>query len=293
VGQPSELKPSDPARTGRTTRSSWADADNARHYAEFTRRFPMYTETSRDLVSRAGLSAGDVVVDLCCGTGATTEVILERLGPLGRVVAADGSAAMLEEARRAVPDPRVTFVQTVAESLRDVVRGPVDAVVCNSAIWQTDVATVTREVAGLLRPGGRFIFNIGRRFLIAPFTAEELGDRSPGLHDMTYAVAVLEHGFVPGRAGPPADAPRRPPLTVDGLQSTLEDVGFEVETDWRSFTSTVAQQQAWLSVPVFSPQTPGRDHDEKMEILRKAAERLGPDHTDEVKWLVVKATRLL
>ena len=41
----------------------------------------------------------------------------------------------------------------------------VDAVVCNSAIWQTDVQASAAAVRRVLRPGGRFVFNLAAAML--------------------------------------------------------------------------------------------------------------------------------
>ena len=43
--------------------------------------------------------------------------------------------------------------------------GPVDAVVCNSAIWQADLAATAAAVRNLLVTGGRFVFNMGAGYL--------------------------------------------------------------------------------------------------------------------------------
>jgi len=77
----------------------WDDAGNARRYAEFARRYPMYRLTSEHLVGLAVLAPDARVVDLCCGTGVTTEAVLAVLGARGSVAAVDGAAAMLAEAR--------------------------------------------------------------------------------------------------------------------------------------------------------------------------------------------------
>lgn len=68
----------------------------------------MYRETSRDVADRAGLRDDAVVVDLCCGTGITTETILESLGPAGRVTGVDASEAMLSR----TPCARATWSLT-------------------------------------------------------------------------------------------------------------------------------------------------------------------------------------
>lgn len=81
------------------TSKAWDDAHNAEAYAAFTRRFPMYADTSRDVVERAEVSAADGVLDLCCGTGVTTRTLLTRLPATARLWSVDGSPAMLQVAR--------------------------------------------------------------------------------------------------------------------------------------------------------------------------------------------------
>jgi len=250
----------------------------------------MYRETSRDLVSAAQLASDSVVVDLCCGTGITTEAALEQQGPAGRVIGIDGSAAMLGQAQSHVVDSRVDFVHAPAEELRSVLDKPVDAVVCNSAIWQTDLQIVTAAVAASLRPGGTFTFTVGRRFLIMPFTPEELAPRQPGLSDLATAIAILEHDFVPSFGAP--RGPRRPPLTLDGIDATLREAGLTpAEPQTVEYTVTPAQQRAWLSIPVFSEQTPGRTYEEKMQILDAAFGRMDQSRTESARWLIFKATK--
>lgn len=141
----------------------WGDPATARAYAAFAQRDAMYRETSRDLVRLAEVHGDQVVVDLACGTGVTTEEVLTVLGPSGQVFALDSSPAMLGQARAAIDDPRVHWIEAPAEALAKTV-GAADVVVCNSAIWQTDMAAVFAAVGRILAPGGRFVFNIGRRF---------------------------------------------------------------------------------------------------------------------------------
>ncbi len=79
---------------------SWGEEDNPRRYDAYAREHPGYRETSRDLITLALPSADagvadSAVLDLACGTGATTREILAVLGPYGSVTGVDKSAAML------------------------------------------------------------------------------------------------------------------------------------------------------------------------------------------------------
>lgn len=65
-----------------------------------------------ELVDGLGLSAGDTVVDLCCGTGENL-LLLARAVNGGRVVGVDLSGAMLERARDKVERAGVRNVELV------------------------------------------------------------------------------------------------------------------------------------------------------------------------------------
>ncbi|MFC4497088.1 class I SAM-dependent methyltransferase [Streptomyces ovatisporus] len=105
---------------------------------------------------RAGGGAGMRVLDLGCGTGASTAAVL-RAAPKARIVAADASAGMLERARAKEWNGNVTFVQAPAEALEDAgVHGPFDAVFAAYLVRNlSEPDTVLQRVRGLLRPGGR------------------------------------------------------------------------------------------------------------------------------------------
>lgn len=81
------------------TRIGWDDPHNAEWYDDFARKHDLYRDTSHDLVELAALTDVNLVIDLACGTGVTTEAILERVGAGTEVVGIDGSEAMLDIAR--------------------------------------------------------------------------------------------------------------------------------------------------------------------------------------------------
>jgi ubiquinone/menaquinone biosynthesis C-methylase UbiE len=258
------------------TTTGWANPATAKAYAEFCRRHDMYRATSTDIVELAGIGGDQTVVDLACGTGQTTEVILERLGDDGTIHAVDGSTAMLGEAQTRVTDPRVRWHESGAEALADRLdEDAADAVVCNSAIWQTDMAATFASVRAVLRPGGRFVCNIGRQFLMMPFTDEELNPETASFHDLMHAIAVLHFGHVPR---PPAGGGRgrRGPLTAEVVCGLLRDAGFEVvETPELRYTQPVELIRDWLHIPVFTEfQYPDLTVEQRLAAADEAYERV-------------------
>jgi ubiquinone/menaquinone biosynthesis C-methylase UbiE len=267
---------------------TWASAANARRYAEFARTYPPYQRTSRDLVGLASPAVDATVVDLACGTGCTTEAVLSALGKDGRVIAVDASTAMLAVAQSFVRDERVRWLHSSAERLGDGSVTGVAAVVCNSAIWQTDIRRTATAVRRALRPGGRFAFNLG---------AEMLADHAPAdqpdpLVDAMKQIAARDYGWRPPPPGN-ADAQRRE-LSETWLRHVLHEAGFEVD-QVRGFTcaADLAEQRAWLSVPVFTTRLFARlSYEQRMAVLDKAYRRLAADHPAPVttQWVVFVAT---
>jgi trans-aconitate 2-methyltransferase len=113
------------------------------------------------VLDRLPLRGDERVLDAGCGSGRVTEQLLRRL-PHGVVVALDASAAMVEEARhRLGADPRVTYV--VADLLGPLpVDPPVDAILSTATFhWITDHDRLFRNLAVVLRPGGRLVAQCG------------------------------------------------------------------------------------------------------------------------------------
>jgi ubiquinone/menaquinone biosynthesis C-methylase UbiE len=101
------------------------------------------------------LSPVEHVVDLGCGTGNLTAVLLEKLGPEGKVTAVDFSSEMVERAKAKFPDPRVHWCVADAAFL-PMSPGSCDRVICFSA-WPhfPDAVAVLREMYRILRNEGR------------------------------------------------------------------------------------------------------------------------------------------
>jgi ubiquinone/menaquinone biosynthesis C-methylase UbiE len=92
-----------------------------------------------------------LVVDLGCGPGNSTKHLQDAVR--GKVIGIDPAPAMLARAR--LRDPRLALVRGDASAipLRD---GSVDAVALHSVLYLLpDRETALREIARVLRPGGR------------------------------------------------------------------------------------------------------------------------------------------
>ncbi|QIP84192.1 class I SAM-dependent methyltransferase [Streptomyces sp. Tu 2975] len=103
-----------------------------------------------------GGGAGRHILDIGCGTGASTAALL-RAAPLARITAVDASAGMLERAAAKHWPAGVTFVHSPVERLAAAgVTGPFDAVFAGYLFRNVaDPDAVLAAVHSALRPGGR------------------------------------------------------------------------------------------------------------------------------------------
>ena len=109
-------------------------------------------------MDEAGVVPGMRVLDVGCGPGAVTALLLERVGPGGRVVGIDRAPPLLELAAARNPDPRATFVRADLDAALPEL-GAFDAVVGRRVLMylKDPAATLARMVA-LVRPGGVVLF---------------------------------------------------------------------------------------------------------------------------------------
>src|SRR5688500_12227995 len=112
----------------------------------------------RDVLWRLRLDGDETVLDAGCGTGRVTAALVERL-PRGRVVAVDGSPAMVTEARRRLPN-QVDVRE--ADLLELSVEEPVDAIVSTATFhWIGDHDRLFERLKAVLKPGGRLVAQCG------------------------------------------------------------------------------------------------------------------------------------
>lgn len=131
--------------------------EHAESYDGLVGANPGYHEHLRMSVRRMGLGdsgAGLRLLDLGCGTGASTAALLEVL-PHADITAVDASSAMLREAARKSWPPNVRFVHgDAAELAQSDVHGPFDGIL--AAYLVRNLAhpdAALRQFRAYLKPG--------------------------------------------------------------------------------------------------------------------------------------------
>jgi trans-aconitate 2-methyltransferase len=130
------------------------------------------TRWGTTVLDRLPLAGDEAVLDAGCGSGRVTELLAQRL-PSGRMIALDGSAAMLDEARIRL-GPFASRVEYLLADLREPlpIAEPVDAIFSTATFhWLPDHAALFRNLAAVLRPGGRLVAQCGGAGNIASVVA--------------------------------------------------------------------------------------------------------------------------
>jgi ubiquinone/menaquinone biosynthesis C-methylase UbiE len=113
------------------------------------------------LLDLAALQPGERVLDIGCGTGATSTAAWERVAPGGSVTGVDISPAILEVARaraRSLPNGHIAWVAADAQTFAFPPRAA-DVVLSRFGVAHfVDTVAAFANIRRALRSGGRFVF---------------------------------------------------------------------------------------------------------------------------------------
>lgn len=260
--------------------AAWDSWQNAEHYFAFIEEYPVYRALNHRLVELARIGEARRVLDIACGTGATSLACLARMVAGAHLVGVDIARAMVGVARNRVADDRARFEVARARDLRRVVEGPFDRAVCNAAFWQlADPAALPFDLATLIEPGGLFVFNV---------PVDRVRGEASDVHPFQLALAyALEKRT--GRPLPPASASIDP----RSLRGWLDGAGFELIGQER-FVYQARQEELLelMKIPAMTaPLAPGLDLEARHDAVVEAGERIDRDQRVEVPWIFFVARR--
>lgn len=147
-----------------------------------------HEEWAAALMERLPPDGGETVLDAGCGTGRVTRMLVERL-PEGKVIAVDGSTAMVEKVREVLRPRDESFV---ADLTAVELPEPVDAITSSAVFhWIPDHDTLFARMRAALKPGGRIEAQCGGKGNIDDFrrVSGEVVAREP------YAAHLKAAGF--------------------------------------------------------------------------------------------------
>jgi len=175
--------------------------------SSYDRDFGFVTAFGQGVLTWLAAQPGETIVDLGCGTGHLTA---EIAAAGARVEGLDTDENMLRIARRDHPD--VDFRQADARAF--TVAEPVDAVFSNAALhWvdEGDQPAVVEHVRACLKPGGRFVAEMG------------------GVHNVAAVVHAVERARATFALPPLTAAPWCFPTPAQQA-ARLETAGFRVRS---------------------------------------------------------------
>lgn len=253
-----------------SSNNAWLAAETARRYKIFTERTTMYQELSRFLIDLADLKPGMRVLDLGCGTGITTEMVLGKLADKGHIYALDISGPMLAVAREQINSGHVTFLEADAARVVDFIEEKsIDRIVCNSVFWQLRYkAQVMAALYQILSPDGLFIFNAPEPYFIFKDIP-----RSPKVSILFKQLAAERYGV--GQQD------------LRTIQVFLNNHHFEL-VDTKEFKRTRSAEESHLffQLPVATAwMEPPLDYKTRMALLAEAQQLAEPDKTVQQRWM--------
>lgn len=201
------------------------------------------------LIDMAGVGSGQRIVDLACGTGGVTRLILQRLKGArdSVIIGIDHSATALKLAMEDLKDVRdsaVQFVQSRVEHLSDSVKESVDTVIfCNAIHYVPDKEALLTEISKSLKPGGKLAFNTS--FYDGAHLEETLLYYRKW---MLKASRILrrEYGLSPSRAD---KVESRKQLTPEEYTALVEGNGFRIEK--QEIETVQVPMEGWLDISSF------------------------------------------
>lgn len=168
---------------------------------------------AQDLAARTAALKPRSVLEIAAGTGVVTRALATKLPAETSVVATDLNQPMLDHARkRLAGDPRFVWQQADAGAL-PFEDARFDTVLCQfGAMFFPDKVAAYRHTKRVLKPGGRFLFNVWDRI-----------EENAFAHEVTRALAVL---FL---NDPPRFMARTPHgyHDPDAIRSDLRAAGFD------------------------------------------------------------------
>ena len=257
---------------------------------------PFYQKINTDLVELSQVRPGQRVVDLACGTGGVTKIILQKLKGAkdSLVIGVDLSTFALKQAKDDLSnakDAMVEFVLGRAEQLSQLIRERMDAVVfCNAIHLVPDKSRLSDEVFSTLRSGGVFAFN----------TSFYEGGHPPETLEwyrrwMFRSLRILrsEYGLSPVKA---SKVEARQHLTVEQYTQLLKERGFEIKE--QRVNTVEVPLEGWVLISQFEDWItgvmPGVPLQQASEALQKGAAQV----FEEMKvsfitrnWLEIVAVR--
>ncbi|MBI4019797.1 MAG: methyltransferase domain-containing protein [Candidatus Aenigmarchaeota archaeon] len=198
----------------RFQRIYWSEKFDWKEYSRLYDRYAkssgnFYVQSASALIGSAPLKRDAKAIDLACGTGVLTSLLVEKYPKMG-ILGVDLSKEMLALYRRnftgQIKTSQVKAMQGNAEKIGRMTKEKHDAVFINCALWDLEIEKTFSGIAKVLNKGGLLAFNLPSLVLgrekgfvsfIESFFRQELNSTAVYRRiSMDYAKRALEkYGF--------------------------------------------------------------------------------------------------
>ena len=210
---------------------------------------PFYSKQNAHLIDMAGVGPGQRIVDLACGTGGVTRLIVGRLRGARNtiIIGIDHSAEMLKLAKKELKDVRdaaIQFVQSRVEQASESIKGTVDTVfLCNAIHYVPDKDALLVDISKTLKPGGKLAFNTS--FFSGAHPPETVVFARKWMMKAARSLR-REYGLSPTRS---EKVESRRQLTPEEYRGLVEGHGFQVEK--QEIETVPVPIEGWLDISGF------------------------------------------
>ncbi|KYK30440.1 MAG: hypothetical protein AYK23_01115 [Candidatus Proteinoplasmatales archaeon SG8-5] len=232
-------------------------------YDDFEGKFNLFQNLTEQLAADCGIQRGMTVVDVGCGTGASTRVLADIVGYEGTVIGLDFSEDMLRAAADNLGDlTNISLILCDAERLGEKIRTDVDAVMYTASIFLIpDSAGSLAGAHDILKEGGI----VGMNYLIGMF------DNESGTNQFFQA---KEEGLDFAPYG-------RKIMDTDSIPTTLKETGFKhINSGITPILMDLAQVRDFYAIPAQSaglyPKAPYKERLELLDALIGHIREKGP-----------------
>ena len=260
-------------------------------------KLPFYKKVNKRLLDLAKIEEQKSIVDLGCGTGLITKLILKKIKKDANdciVYAVDHSSNALKTASEEIGEKKqatVKFIHSEVQNLKEVLKDKVEAVIyCNSIHYVPDKVSLVNQIKNQLKSDGIFVFN----------TSFFEGSHPPETHAfykkwMIRSLRVLktEYGLSPDKS---AKVESRKQLSPEEYISILEDAGFNIIV--KDIQRIEVPQDGYHHISGFSDWIegilPGVPLDKGCDVLQKSLEHVWNEmklNTIPRLWLSISAVK--
>tara|TARA_E500000331_G_scaffold312855_1_gene321108 strand:+ start:3108 stop:3932 length:825 start_codon:yes stop_codon:yes gene_type:complete len=254
-----------------------------------------YKKVNSNLLDLADLNSSNKIIDLGCGNGGITEMILSKVKDVSDIViyAVDSSSSAISLALKRFSNRKdviINYIQSEAQNLHENLKDKVDTVIyCNSIHYVEEKDTVLQHIGNGLEKGGKFAFNTS--FFDGSHPKEtEVFLRKWMMK--SFRILKSEYNLRPVKS----KVQSRIQLTPENYESLLKNNGFKVTE--KEIENIHVPLDGWYEISSFKDWIegvlPGIPLDIGRKVLQQTVEALFKElniKTLDRKWLSIVASK--